>query len=86
MSIAVPRRIGTSGVSSMEMRGLEDRDVRSGDDEFETGSVLKASIKPGLTIMLHSSGIRLSQLPLSDQAKMFATAFVDLVGCNGTVR
>jgi hypothetical protein len=86
MSIAVPRRIGTNGVSSMEMRGREERDVRSGEDEFESGPILNASIRPGLTIMLHSSGTRLSQLPLSDQAKMDATALVDLVGCNGTVR
>jgi aminoglycoside N3'-acetyltransferase len=65
----------------MDMRGREER-----GDEFESDPILNASIRPGLTIMLHSSGTRLSQLPLSDQAKIKATALVDLVGCNGTVR
>lgn len=80
MSMAVPRRIGTSGVSSMEMRGLEDLE---GDD---SEPILNASIRPGLTVMLHSSGSKLSQFPLSDHAKIDAIALEDLAGWSGTVR
>lgn len=86
MSIAVPRRRGTSGVSSIEMSGRDDRDDRSDEFEFESGVILKASMSPGLTTMLHSSGVRLSQLPLSDQPNRDATTLLDLAGCTGTVR
>lgn len=84
MSMAVPRRMGTrGGVSSREMSGLDDC-----ESELRSGSVprAKASIKPGLTTMLHSSGSNVSQLPLLDQANTDAIALEVLEGCRGTVR
>ena len=79
MSIAVPRRIGTRGVSSIEMIGLGGLEAPS--VELALASVdLNASMRPGLTLMVHSSGSILSQLPFSDHAKMDAIALEDFEG------
>lgn len=76
ISMAVPLRMGTRGVSSIEISGF-DR---------ESAFILNASMRPGLMVILHSSGSKVSQVPFSDHAKMDAMALEDFVGCNGTVR
>jgi hypothetical protein len=47
--------------------------------------ISKASIRPGVTMMLHSSGWIVSQEFLSDQKKMEAIVLVALLGCAGTL-
>lgn len=75
MSIAVPWRRGTRGVSSRAINGrlLAGRIGWASGWWWECAAVsLKASIRPGETITLHSSGWRSSQKPRLDQENMDA--------------
>lgn len=97
MSSAVPRRRGTRGVNSMAIRGFSlscdtDESSESVSERSVTltglecaALISKTSIKPGVMTTLHSSGCRLSHVPLSDHEKIDAMAFVALLGCAGTV-
>lgn len=97
MSSAVPRRRGTSGVSSIAINGLSRScDIDESSESVSERSVTlagiecaalisKTSIRPGVMTTLHSSGWRLSHVPLSDQEKIDAMDFVALLGCAGTV-
>lgn len=78
MSSAVPRLKGTRGVSSNATIGLNPRvdglvNSVSPDDVGGEVFISKASIRPPVTMTLHSSGFKLSHAPLSDQPKMDAT-------------
>jgi hypothetical protein len=56
---------------------------------FETAlacAMSKASIKPGVTTISHSSGCKLSQDPPSDHEKMHATDLADPLDDGGTDR
>lgn len=91
MSRAVPRRSGTNGVNSKATKGLTPfvEGLSSQFPVFETAlacAMSKASIKPGVTTISHSSGCRLSQDPLSDHEKMHATDFADPLDDGGTAR
>ena len=81
ISIAVPRRIGTRGVSSSATNGRALLSSSVPDGAFP---ISYASMSPGLIITLQSSGKMLSQEPFSDQANTDATTVDDLLGCQGT--
>lgn len=66
MSSAVPRRIGTRGVSSSAMMGL-GRVLGLVGVFVGFGMVSKASIRPGVMMIRQSFGCMLSQQPLVDQ-------------------
>lgn len=91
MSMAVDLRRGTSGVSSTATRGARPSvwiiSSPSAKNGLEWWAVISnTSILPGVTTMLHSSGCKLSHLPVSDQANMEAMVLEALPDPCGTAR